>query len=113
MLSMMTAEQIAEWEAYDRLEPIGGFRQDYRFAQLCCLIVDIAQAMAGKKGRRKKTSPFDFMPWGPKPDKGKAQKARTPEEIKQLFSSIIRCKGKKLSHDTKKPPRIQGGLIVK
>lgn len=104
---------MVEWEAYDELEPIGGFRQDYRFAQLCCLIADVAQAFGSKKGKRKKFSPSDFMPWGPRPEKPKRSKAKTPEEIKQLFQTIARLTKQKKAPERTTPPRIKGGVKVK
>lgn len=65
LLDGLTGEQLTDWEIYDRLEPIGGFRQDYRFAQLCLLLFNIAQGFGDGKKKLKATA-WDFMPWGPK-----------------------------------------------
>lgn len=81
-LDSITSEQLLEWEAYDRLEPIGGYRQDYRFAQICHLIYEISQAVYGKKGKRRRSTPKDFMPWGPE-EKETPKRKQSPEEIKE------------------------------
>lgn len=92
-MDCLTSEQLAEWEAYDRLEPIGGFRQDYRFAQVCHLIFELAQSIYGKKDKRTRSHPTDFMPWGPM-EKPKAKK-QTAEEIKTALTAIFKQRTKK------------------
>ena len=57
---MMSGDQLAEWEAFDRLEPIGGYKQDFRFAQLCDLVYVLAAAANGHKVKSKIQ---DFLPW--------------------------------------------------
>ena len=57
----MTGDQMIEWEAFDRLEPVGGYKQDFRFAQLCDLIYVLANALGG--GKQVKSKIQDFMPW--------------------------------------------------
>lgn len=90
LLDYLTSDQVAEWEAYDRLEPIGGFRQDYRFAQVCHLIYELAQSVYGKKDKRQRSHPMDFMPWGPSE---RAQpKKQTAEEIKTALVAIFKQK---------------------
>lgn len=58
---MLTGNQIAEWEAFDRLEPVGGYKQDFRFAQLCDLVYVLANALGG--GKKIRSNVRDFMPW--------------------------------------------------
>lgn len=57
----MSGDQLTEWEAFDRLEPVGGYKQDFRFAQLCDLIHMLAYAIGGGKSVKSKIQ--DFMPW--------------------------------------------------
>ena len=57
----MTGDQQTEWEAFDRLEPVGGYKQDFRFAQLCDLLYVLANALGG--GKQVKSKIQDFMPW--------------------------------------------------
>jgi hypothetical protein len=92
-LERITSSQLAEWEAYDRIEPIGGYRQDYRFAQVCHLIFDLAQSIYGKRGQRRKSSPMDFMPWGP--EQKVPVKKQTVEEMKQTMIAAFKPKAKK------------------
>lgn len=49
----MTAREFAEWQAYDRLDPIGGYRGDIQSAVIAC-------AMAGGK-------PSDYIIIDPNP----------------------------------------------
>jgi len=58
--TVLTADQIAEWEAFNVLEPIGGYKQDFRFSQLCVLVYVLAHAYGGKRVDSKIE---DFMPW--------------------------------------------------
>lgn len=93
LLSCITAKQLVEWEAFDRLEPIGGFREDYRFAQVCYLIFDIAQAVYGKPGRRRKSSPIDFMPWGglgAEKRQREGKKQQSVEEMKAILFQMFK-----------------------
>lgn len=87
---MLTTPQMSEWLAYDRIEPIGGYREDFRFAQLCLLVFDIAQkAFGGKK--RLKASIMDFMPWGPDEARKKVpDKPQTVDEMKAILTGIAR-----------------------
>ena len=41
MLEQLTSEQLTEWFAYENIEPFGEWREDYRIAQLCALIVNM------------------------------------------------------------------------
>lgn len=49
----MTAHEFAQWRAYDRLDPIGGYRGDIQSAVIAC-------AMAGGK-------PSDYLIIDPNP----------------------------------------------
>ncbi len=49
----LTAREFAEWQAYDRLDPIGGYRGDIQSAVIAC-------AMAGGK-------PSDYIIIDPSP----------------------------------------------
>ena len=56
----MTSEQISEWKAYEALEPFGEWRDDYRIAQLCTLILNITQSIWGGQ-KRVRFKIEDFM----------------------------------------------------
>jgi hypothetical protein len=57
---MLTGNQLAEWEAFDSLEPVGSYKHDFRLAKLENLIYVLACASNGKKVDSKVK---DFMPW--------------------------------------------------
>lgn len=89
MLDYLTAAQLAEWRAYDQIEPIGGYREDYRMAQVCHLIFELAQSVYGDGNRRMKSSIYDFMPWGPEdPGARSRSKRQTMEEMKAVLMTI-------------------------
>lgn len=84
-MEYLTAEQIDEWEAYDRIDPIGSWRDDFRMAMMCSLITNIARAVHSKKGVEM-TTPEDFMPDWTGEEKG--MKKQSVEDMKQVFLSI-------------------------
>lgn len=93
----ITSEQLSEIEAYNAIEPIGGFREDFRFAQLCNLVFQIAQAVYGKRGQRRTSSPADFMPWGAEAIYGRkrqVKKAQTVDEMKEMLLKAFKPKPK-------------------
>jgi len=95
----LTASQIAEWEAYNTIDPIGGDRDDYRFALLGSFIANLFRDP--KKGEF--YSPLDimndFMDWGKvkrKIIKNKA-KFQSLEQMRQVIDSMkILFKRKKI-----------------
>lgn len=96
-LDDVTSEQLSEIEAYDSIEPIGGFREDFRFAQVCNLVFQIAQAVYGKKGQRRSSTPADFMPWGSEAIYGRrkpVKKVQTVEEMKEVLLKAFKPKPK-------------------
>jgi len=81
---------LSEWEAYDRLDPIGSFREDFRTAQLSSIVINTARALYGKKGV-KMTAPIDFMPeWGKEEEQVVTASAQTTEEMRGVFQGIAR-----------------------
>jgi len=95
---MLTSRQISEWEAYDRLDPIGEWREDFRFAQLMSLLVNIVSRIFAKKGQTiKDVSPMDFMPdWvGVATNENvSAQKVQSVEEMKSILLGIAKVQNK-------------------
>jgi len=86
----MTAAQLAEVGAYDQIEPIGGYREDYRLAQVCLMLHNLMQMQRGD-GKWTKASIYDFMPWGPEGGrKGPADKPQTVDEMKAVLIGIAR-----------------------
>ena len=61
---MLTSSQLVDWEAYDRIEPIGQQRTDIMLATLCSLLKDSLSAIFSKKGKRPKPTPIvEWLPW--------------------------------------------------
>lgn len=70
LLDRVSSEEMTGWLAFDRVEPIGGWRMDYGFAMLAALQANI--------NRKKGSKPFktvDFMPFLPDNDPGGEAKA--------------------------------------
>ena len=73
----MTAREFAEWQAYDRLDPIGGYRGDIQAAVVAC-------AMAGGK-------PSDYLIIDPNPMTDEEREAYELEQQKvQLQAQMER-----------------------
>jgi hypothetical protein len=51
----MSGREVAEWQAFYRLEPFGDFRGDLRAGTIACTIANVFS------GKGEKRSPFDFM----------------------------------------------------
>lgn len=82
----LTSNQISEWEAYNKLEPIGEWRADFRMAFIASVIINTTRAVWSKKG-----TPMikveDLMPhW----DKEDEQQVQSLEEMKQILHTINR-----------------------
>jgi len=85
-LNELTATQLREWEAYDRLDPVGSWREDYRLAFLSSLMVNIAIQQNGKKGT-KLTDVKDFLLiWDE--ELQREMNEQSPEEILSIFQGI-------------------------
>ena len=96
---------MSEWEAYDRIDPIGTWREDFRMAFLSSLITNLTISVHGKKGT-KMTNVMDFLPiWDIQADKPKEVKIQSIEEMKKVFQEIARVHNKK-ARSLKKPPTV-------
>ena len=80
---------MAEWEAFNVLEPIGEERRDYRFSYLMSTISNIAiSAFGGKNPKLTKVQDFEFM-WD-----GKKQKpSQSTESMKNVLMGLVNKKG--------------------
>ena len=98
----MTSEQLSEWEAYDKLDPIGTWREDFRMAYLASLITNIARSVHGKQGTTM-TTLEDFMPDWAGERKEVEPKKQSVDEMKQLLLSIASNQNKKLNRRKQLP----------
>ncbi len=103
LLNQLTAYQIAEWIAYDTLDPIGKWRDDYAIAQLLSQVTNIAIGVHGKKGAAF-TTPSEFlMDWGD--DGFKEPKKQSVVDMKNVLISIAEAQKKeKVGEKTKYTP---------
>ena len=110
MLGVLTSKQLSEWEVYDRLDPTGEWRDDFRLAYLSSLLTNLTISVYGKQGA-KTTNPMDFMlEWDLEKREPKKQ---SREEIKAALKGIsdfvnrkAKEKEKKSNLDlTNRPPR--------
>ena len=108
-MGQITSAQLSEWEAYDKIDPIGSWREDYRIAVLDALIVNIVSKLYAKKGSTpKEVLPTDFMPnWtGEK----RIERKQSVSDMKQVLMSIAAAAKKKEQQDSidkeraKRPP---------
>jgi len=95
----LTSAQLSEWEAYDKLDPVGEWRGDFRMAYLSSIVTNLVISVYGKKGTKTKV-PLDFMPdWGK--DKEEVVRKQSMEEQREILYAIaggrVRQRGDKTS----------------
>lgn len=97
-MNQLTSKQISEWEAYDRLDPIGTWRDDFRLAYLSSLVTNIAIRTQGKEGT-KLTVPTDFMlEWGKEKEEIVQQ---SMEDMKMTILEIAHTQNVKVAEQGK------------
>ncbi len=106
MLDDMTSEELSEWMAYDRLDPVGEFRGDIRAGIISSVVANIARQAFGKKGT-KKTQPMDFMPDWDGNIESQRKKPQSVDEMKGTLRQIadIFKKGDKKEEQHQKKER--------
>jgi hypothetical protein len=98
-LEYLTSAQISEWEAYDKIDPIGKVRDDYWMTYLASLITNLTIQVNGKKGS-KLTSPEEFLPvWAKEPE---GEKRQSVEDMKSILMSIASAQNAKFKKGVKK-----------
>jgi len=109
LLEQLTAYQLAEWEAHDKIDPIGTWRDDYRMAYLATMMVNLTVQVHGKKGA-KLMSPMDFMPEWDVNKKVMVIKKQTVEEMKKFALNFAKEHNKQFKKNElidKIPPKIR------
>lgn len=102
-MEVLTSEQVSEWEAYDRLDPIGEWREDFRMASLQTTIFNLALQIHGKKGA-KLAEVKDFLPeWD---SEGKVPKVQTMEEMKAWALNFAQVHNASLNKGISPPKRV-------
>lgn len=100
---------MSEWEAYNRIEPIGELRGDLRIAQLTSTFYNFATSFGSKNGRRKVVKASDFMPFF-KDDMEEPQVEQSVDEMKSALFGIANSLKEKNDRQTLpgkklKPPK--------
>jgi hypothetical protein len=101
-LDQLTLDQLNEWKAYDAIDPIGTWRDDFRMAKLAALIENLAYNIhfraPGEKA--KFITPEDEMPnWAGDIKKKNEDPKQTIEQMKQALMQIARTHNKNLAKD--------------
>ena len=122
LLDQLTSRQLSEWEAYDRLDPIGEWRVDFRMASLEAFISNIVTKIWGEKGSKLST-PLDFMTeWDKEKldeevkdaedtfmswtDHGWVERTKqSTEQMKQMMLTIAKAQNTKQRQLRTDPPR--------
>jgi hypothetical protein len=107
LLDYLNSAQLSEWEAYDRLDPIGTWRGDFGTAQIISVMINIANALYPEKGHEPVVvSPIDFMPDWTGEKEVETVKQQDPEVMKQILLGMVKSVQKKNDFDKKnqRPP---------
>ena len=100
MLADLTSTQISEWQAYEKVDPIGEFRSDARTAMLLSHITNLFLKRFGKKGASE-SKPIDYMPQWDEQEVNE-NKAQSADEMKNVFQQIASKFGRKKKNNKKK-----------
>ena len=97
-MDQLTSHQLAEWEAMDRIDPIGEWVEEFRFARLQSLILTIALKWAAGKKPVDPVDVLDFMPdWLGE----KEPKKQTVEQMKTILLGLAKHQNKKVATQAK------------
>jgi hypothetical protein len=105
-LEKLTSSQISDWEVYDKMDPIGTWRDDFRFAKLTALVQNIVFSLYHVKGQPepKYISVTDEMPdfLGEKQEKDNEE--QSVDMMRQLLLGIASAQNKKVERMSIKTP---------
>jgi hypothetical protein len=109
-LDQLTSVQISEWEAYNKIDPIGTWRDDFRFAKLTALLQNIVSTLYAEKGTKPKLiAAIDEMPdWLGEKEKEPEEK-QSWQDMKSIFMSIAKEHNAKVTRENiiTPPPKIR------
>ena len=91
LLEELSGKQISEWEAFNRIQPIGARRFDFYYSSLMMTLHNIAVGFSG--GKSAKQFEFkDFVPnWTGIEDEPEVM---APEKIKEFFVAFAETHNK-------------------
>jgi hypothetical protein len=85
MLRSISAEQFAEWAAYDTLEPFGEWRDDWRSAEIVTMIANVNRDTKKRKEPYKTT---DFLVKFGERSEEETKTRQTPKEQLSIAKMI-------------------------
>lgn len=98
-MEQLTAQQLAEWEEYSKIDPVGMWRWDHQFAYLMTTISNLVIGVHGKKG----TKPYEISDFLIKWDVSeKEEQKQTVEEMKQFLLGFAEKMNKRHEQKTLK-----------
>ena len=105
LLEKLSSYQIAEWEVYNRLDPIGTWREDFRMANTICYIMNIVSHLYAKKGTTPQMyKPETFMPdWAGDKEKENLLKQST-EQMKGFLLAFAKSQNKQVKKQLRQDP---------
>lgn len=80
MLEEIDADEFAEWQAFDRIEPLGGLAEDYRFGLIASVLLNIHR----RKGAPA-VDPLELFPWQKEPP----DPERDNEKVRKAVDRLI------------------------
>lgn len=98
----LTSKQISEWQAYDKIDPIGTWREDLRFAKIMSFLENIVNALYGDiNSSNKKSVPLDFMPkWDVEDGETVDTNKVNPEDLANALKSWARSHNRRIRKQT-------------
>lgn len=95
---------MSEWQAYDKLDPIGSWRQDFNTAQLSSLILNIVNALYQdpKKAKPKDYTPAEFMPiWDAETEaiRKAVEERQTPDQMREFLLGIAETQNARIKRE--------------
>lgn len=90
-MDQLTSNQLSEWEAYDRLDPIGSWREDYRMASIESTLINIHNAANVSEGAKMEaTTASDFLPiWDTEQRAKIVEKRRRTQSIEEMKQAMM------------------------
>jgi DNA-directed RNA polymerase specialized sigma24 family protein len=99
-LEQLTSSQLAEWEEYSKIDPIGEWRDDFKFAYMASIITNLMISAYAKKGT-KLTKLEDFLIKWDTEEAQESGKKQSVEEMKQMLMRIAEVQNRKVDVETK------------
>jgi len=97
----LTAGQIAEWEVYDTIDPIGDFRIEMTLAQGLSFMANLLIKAHFKSGS-KLTEPVDFLvDWTGEIGEDK-QKKQSADDMKNFLTQFAKDQNQKVAEKERK-----------